>query len=82
MGNTSLAGARLAALSRQARQMAEELARRTEHVDLSTDAEFQRGVRRGDDLPGSVGRKGLPFSAQAKWKCFSTTSGRFADSLC
>jgi uncharacterized 2Fe-2S/4Fe-4S cluster protein (DUF4445 family) len=40
MGNTSLAGARLAALSRRARETAEELARRTEHVDLSTDAEF------------------------------------------
>ncbi len=42
MGNTSLAGARLAALSRQAREMAEGLARRTEHVDLSTDADFSR----------------------------------------
>ena len=42
MGNTSLAGARLAALSTRARQLAEQLARRTEHVDLSTDAEFQR----------------------------------------
>ena len=42
MGNTSLAGARLAALSCRARQMADQLARRTEHVDLSTDADFQR----------------------------------------
>jgi uncharacterized 2Fe-2S/4Fe-4S cluster protein (DUF4445 family) len=41
MGNTSLAGARLAALSNRAREFAEELARRTQHVDLSTDAEFQ-----------------------------------------
>jgi len=41
MGNTALAGARLVALSRQARSLAEELARRTEHVDLSVDAEFQ-----------------------------------------
>lgn len=40
-GNTSLAGARLVTLSRQARAMAEELARRTEHVDLSRDADFQ-----------------------------------------
>ncbi len=40
MGNTSLAGARLAALSRRARQIAEELARRTEHVDLATDKNF------------------------------------------
>ncbi len=41
MGNTSLAGARLAALSRQARRQAEELARRTEHVDLSKDPAFR-----------------------------------------
>ena len=41
MGNTSLAGARLAALSRRARRQAEQLARRTEHVDLSTDKNFQ-----------------------------------------
>jgi uncharacterized 2Fe-2S/4Fe-4S cluster protein (DUF4445 family) len=40
-GNTSLAGARLVALSRSARQQAEEIARRTEHVDLSTDRHFQ-----------------------------------------
>ena len=39
-GNTSLAGARLVALSRQARTMAEDLARRTEHVDLSRDPDF------------------------------------------
>jgi uncharacterized 2Fe-2S/4Fe-4S cluster protein (DUF4445 family) len=42
MGNTSLGGARLAALSLSARQAAEDLARRTEHVDLSTDVDFQR----------------------------------------
>jgi uncharacterized 2Fe-2S/4Fe-4S cluster protein (DUF4445 family) len=40
-GNTSLAGARLAALSLQARRQAEEIARQTEHVDLSLDPEFQ-----------------------------------------
>jgi len=39
-GNTSLAGARLVALSRRARAAAEELAGRTEHIDLSLDAEF------------------------------------------
>lgn len=39
-GNTSLAGARLVAVSVRARQMAEDLARRTEHVDLSTDPDF------------------------------------------
>jgi uncharacterized 2Fe-2S/4Fe-4S cluster protein (DUF4445 family) len=39
-GNTSLAGAQLAALSRRARRMAEELASRTQHVDLSRDPDF------------------------------------------
>ncbi len=41
LGNTSLAGARLTALSLQAREIAEDLARRSEHVDLSCDADFQ-----------------------------------------
>ncbi|MEN6405455.1 MAG: ASKHA domain-containing protein [Thermoguttaceae bacterium] len=41
VGNASLAGARRGALSQQARQAAEQLARRTEHVDLSTDPDFQ-----------------------------------------
>lgn len=40
-GNASLSGARLAALSQRARREAEELARATEHVDLSCDADFQ-----------------------------------------
>lgn len=40
-GNTALAGARLAALSQSARQDAETLARRTEHIDLSLDPLFQ-----------------------------------------
>jgi uncharacterized 2Fe-2S/4Fe-4S cluster protein (DUF4445 family) len=40
-GNTSLAGARLAALSHQARRQAEALARRTQHVDLSGDPDFK-----------------------------------------
>jgi len=39
-GNTSLAGARLTALSRRARQAAEETARQTEHVDLSREPGF------------------------------------------
>jgi uncharacterized 2Fe-2S/4Fe-4S cluster protein (DUF4445 family) len=39
-GNTSLAGARLVTLSQQARQMAEELAERTQHVDLSAHPGF------------------------------------------
>ena len=40
-GNTSLAGARLVTVSRRARQLAESLARRTRHVDLSCDPEFR-----------------------------------------
>jgi uncharacterized 2Fe-2S/4Fe-4S cluster protein (DUF4445 family) len=40
-GNTSLYGARLAALSARARRMAEDIARKTEHVDLAADADFQ-----------------------------------------
>ena len=39
-GNTSLAGARLVALSQHARRKAEELSLRTQHVDLSTDPGF------------------------------------------
>jgi uncharacterized 2Fe-2S/4Fe-4S cluster protein (DUF4445 family) len=39
-GNTSLAGARLVALSQEARDLAEGLAARTEHVDLSFDPHF------------------------------------------
>ncbi|MHC4403747.1 MAG: ASKHA domain-containing protein [Planctomycetota bacterium] len=40
-GNTSLAGARLAAVSVRARRLAERLARQTEHVDLSTERDFR-----------------------------------------
>lgn len=40
-GNASLAGARLTAVSKRARRLADDLARRTEHVDLSTDPGFQ-----------------------------------------
>lgn len=39
-GNTSLAGAEQLALSRTARSLADHVARRTEHVDLSTDKAF------------------------------------------
>ncbi len=39
-GNTSLAGARLAGLSRRCRETCDELAARTEHVDLSRDPDF------------------------------------------
>ncbi|MBN1514713.1 MAG: DUF4445 domain-containing protein [Phycisphaerae bacterium] len=41
VGNTSLAGARLALLSVVAREHAETLARQTRHVELSVDAGFQ-----------------------------------------
>ncbi|MGQ9574809.1 MAG: ASKHA domain-containing protein [Thermoguttaceae bacterium] len=40
-GNTSLAGARLVAVSRHARRLAEQLARQTEHVDLSREPGFR-----------------------------------------
>ena len=40
-GNTSLAGARLVTISQQARRLAEELARQTRHVDLSSDPDFR-----------------------------------------
>jgi len=42
LGNTALAGARLTALSRTARQAAEQIARKAVHVDLSGEPEFQR----------------------------------------
>ena len=41
LGNTSLAGARLAALSLRARDVAQQIAQETEHVDLSAEADFQ-----------------------------------------
>ena len=41
VGNTSLDGARWALLSTAARQRAEEIARRTVHVQLSEDPQFQ-----------------------------------------
>ncbi|MDY0166285.1 MAG: ASKHA domain-containing protein [Thermoguttaceae bacterium] len=40
-GNTSLAGAKATALSRRDHHRAEEIARTTEHVDLSTNPAFQ-----------------------------------------
>ncbi len=40
VGNTSLAGARLAAASREARLRASALARETHHIELSQDPEF------------------------------------------
>lgn len=52
-GNTSLAGARLAAISARARTLAEELARRTEHVDLATDHGFHWAFADAMIFPGS-----------------------------
>ena len=52
-GNTSLAGARLAAVSQQARREAEQLARRTEHVDLSRDPDFRWAFAEAMIFPSS-----------------------------
>ena len=41
VGNTSLAGAKLALLSIKAREKAEKLAKQTEHIELSADSNFQ-----------------------------------------
>jgi len=41
VGNVSLAGAKRALLSIHARQQSEALARRAQHIELSTDANFQ-----------------------------------------
>ncbi|NLE39360.1 MAG: DUF4445 domain-containing protein [Pirellulaceae bacterium] len=53
-GNTSLAGACLAALSRTARAQAEQLARQTKHVDLSSDSEFQNAFAEAMVFPNRV----------------------------
>lgn len=55
VGNTALAGARLAAVSRATRRKAEELARRTKHVDLSMDPDFQTEYVTGMFFPESDG---------------------------
>jgi uncharacterized 2Fe-2S/4Fe-4S cluster protein (DUF4445 family) len=41
IGNSSLLGAKLALLSVKAREKAEELAKRTQHIELSADSDFQ-----------------------------------------
>lgn len=41
VGNTSLAGAKIALLSIKARQKAENLAGQTQHIELSADSDFQ-----------------------------------------
>lgn len=52
VGNTSLAGAKLALLSTNARQQAEELARKTEHLELSLDCGFQTEFAEAMIFPG------------------------------
>jgi uncharacterized 2Fe-2S/4Fe-4S cluster protein (DUF4445 family) len=54
-GNTSLAGAQLVAISGRARAAAEELARRTEHVDLSRDPRFTMTFAEAMIFPGDEG---------------------------
>ena len=56
-GNTSLAGARLVALSHQARREAEALARRTQHVDLSRDPDFAWAFADAMLFPDTLGEK-------------------------
>ncbi|HID75054.1 MAG TPA: DUF4445 domain-containing protein [Planctomycetaceae bacterium] len=54
-GNTSLAGARLVALSARARQLARSLAERAEHVDLSADAQFHQAFAEAMVFPADLG---------------------------
>ncbi len=51
-GNTSLAGARLAAVSRRVRALADDLARRIEHVDLSRESDFESTFAEAMVFPG------------------------------
>jgi uncharacterized 2Fe-2S/4Fe-4S cluster protein (DUF4445 family) len=52
VGNVSLAGARWALLSLEARQHGEELARRIRHVELSVDGDFQAEFAEAMIFPG------------------------------
>jgi len=52
-GNTSLAGARLVALSLGARELAEQIARQVQHVDLSADQEFHNTFASSMSFPES-----------------------------
>lgn len=51
VGNTSLAGARLAAASQKVRQRAEAVARQIQHVDLSMDPDFYTAYVEGMFFP-------------------------------
>lgn len=54
-GNTSLAGAQLVALSLEARSLAEDLARRAQHVDLSCDGDFHMTFAEAMIFPDAEG---------------------------
>jgi len=55
VGNVSLAGARWALLSLEARKHGEELARRTRHVELSVDGDFQMEFAEAMIFPDTEG---------------------------
>jgi len=55
VGNTSLAGAKRAALSRGARVHAEAIARQVRHVELSLDVNFQMEYVEAMMFPAGVG---------------------------
>jgi uncharacterized 2Fe-2S/4Fe-4S cluster protein (DUF4445 family) len=50
-GNTALAGARLAAVSGRVRALADQIARRIEHVDLSREPDFQAAFAEAMTFP-------------------------------
>ncbi len=52
VGNTSLAGAKWALLSSNARRCAEEIARKTKHIELSLDTDFQMEFAEAMIFPG------------------------------
>jgi uncharacterized 2Fe-2S/4Fe-4S cluster protein (DUF4445 family) len=57
IGNASLSGAKWALLSVEARKRVETLARRTQHIDLSRDLDFQNEFAEAMIFPGQNGRK-------------------------
>ena len=61
VGNTSLAGAKLAAVSPAVREQAQALARRTRHVDLSTDPGFYEEYVAGMFFPEQEDVKDEPI---------------------
>jgi uncharacterized 2Fe-2S/4Fe-4S cluster protein (DUF4445 family) len=56
VGNVSLAGAKVALLSTEARRQGEELARRVKHVDLSTAEGFHEEFAEAMLFPSQAGR--------------------------